>query len=111
MQPNLSYDPLKDFSGVVSIVFGTNALIVSPSLGVKTVKELIALGNAQPGKIFFGSAGAGSGTHMNAERFRFAAGMKAAHVAFKGQPEFIIEIVAGPVHFGMAGLGPALPLI
>ncbi len=111
LQPNLPYDPLKDFSGVASIGFSTTALIVAPSLGIKSAKELIALSHAQPGKILFGSAGAGSGTHINAERFRFAAGMKAVHVAFKGQPEFIIEIVAGRVHFGMAGLGPAMPLI
>jgi tripartite-type tricarboxylate transporter receptor subunit TctC len=47
-------------------------------------------------------------SHLGAERFRFAAGIKAQHVGFKGQPEFLIEIVAGRVHFGSAGLGPAL---
>jgi tripartite-type tricarboxylate transporter receptor subunit TctC len=72
------------------------------------VKELIALANAQPGKVFFGSAGAGSGTHLNAEKFRLAAGIKVTHVAFKGQPEFLLEIVAGRVQFGVAGLGPAM---
>ena len=102
LQPNLSYDPLKDFSAVASIGYSTSALVVAPALGVKSVKELIALAHAQPGKIFFGSAGSGSGTHISAERFRYAAGIKAVHVAFKGQPEFIIEIVAGRVHFGMA---------
>jgi tripartite-type tricarboxylate transporter receptor subunit TctC len=111
LQPNLPYDPLKDFAGVANIGFSTNALVVAPSLGVKTAKELIALGHAQPGRIFFGSAGAGSATHINAERFRLAAGIKAVHVGFKGQPEFLIEIVAGRVQFGMAGLGPALGLI
>jgi tripartite-type tricarboxylate transporter receptor subunit TctC len=111
LQPSLPYDPLKDFSGVANIGFSTNALIVGPGLGIKSAQELIALGHAQPGKIFFGSAGFGSATHMNAERFRFAAGMKAVHVAFRGQPEFLIEVVAGRVQFGVAGLGPALPLI
>ncbi len=111
LQPNLPYDAAKDFSAVTSIGFSTNALVVAPSVGVKSVKELIALGHARPGKILFGSAGAGSVTHLNAERFRFAAGIKAVHVGFKGQPEFLIEIVAGRVHYGVAGLGPALPLI
>ncbi len=111
LQPNLSYDALKDFSGVASIGFSTSALVVAPALGVKSVKELIALAHAQPGKIFFGSAGSGSGTHISAERFRFTAGIKAVHVAFKGQPEFIIEIVAGRVQFGMASLSSAMPLI
>lgn len=111
LQPNLPYDTFKDFSGVANLGFSTSGLIVSPMLGVKFAKELIALGHAQPGKLLFGSAGAGSSTHMNAERFRLAAGMKAVHVAFKGQPEFLIEIAAGRVQFGVAGLGPALPLI
>ncbi|MEQ1775347.1 MAG: tripartite tricarboxylate transporter substrate-binding protein [Burkholderiales bacterium] len=111
LQPNLPYDPIKDFAGVANIGFSTNALVVAPSLGMKSVKDLIALGHAQPGKIFFGSAGAGSATHINAERFRLAAGIKAVHVGFKGQPEFLIEVVAGRVQFGMAGLGPAIGLI
>jgi len=111
LHANLPYDPLKDFSGVAEIGYSTTALVVTPSLGVKSVKEFIAYANANPGKLFFGSAGAGSATHMGAERFRIAAGIKAQHVGFKGQPEFLIEIVAGRVQFGSAGLGPALPLI
>jgi tripartite-type tricarboxylate transporter receptor subunit TctC len=105
---NLPYDPLRDFSAVAQLGFSTSVLIVSPSLGVKSVKELIALANAQPGKFFFGSAGAGSGTHMNAERFKHVAAIKATHVAFKGQPEFLVEVIAGRVQYGVAGLGPAL---
>jgi tripartite-type tricarboxylate transporter receptor subunit TctC len=108
LTPNLPYDPLKDFTGVASLGYSTTVLVVAPQLGVKSVKELIALANAQPGKVFFGSAGAGSGTHFNSERFKLAAGIKATHVAFKGQPEFILEIVAGRVQFGVAGLGPAM---
>ncbi len=111
LQPVLPYDPIKDFSAVASIGYSTSALVVPPSLGIKSVKELIALANAQPGKVFFGSAGAGSGTHISAERFRHTAGIKAVHVAFKGQPEFIIEIMAGRVQFGMASLSSALPMI
>lgn len=110
LHSSLPYDPLKDLAGVAEIGYSTTALIVAPSLGVKTVKEFIALANAR-GKLLFGSAGAGSATHINAERFRTAAGIKAQHVGFKGQPEFLIEIVAGRVHFGVAGLGPALPFI
>ncbi|HYH42437.1 MAG TPA: tripartite tricarboxylate transporter substrate-binding protein, partial [Burkholderiales bacterium] len=106
--PNLPYDSLKDFAGVVQLGYSTSILVVSPALGVKSAKELIALAQAQPGKIFFGSAGAGSSTHMNAERFKAATGIKTVHVAFKGQPEFLLEIVAGRVQYGVAGLGPAI---
>lgn len=111
LHANLPYDPLKDFAGVAQIGFTSGVLAVSPALGVKSVKELIALGHAQPGKLVFGSAGAGSGIHITAERFRMAAGIKAVHVGFKGQPEMLIEIISGRVHYGFPSLGPALPLI
>jgi tripartite-type tricarboxylate transporter receptor subunit TctC len=111
IRENLPYDPRKDFTGVAQIGYSTTVLNVTPSLGVKSVKELIALAYAQPGKILFGSAGAGSSTHMSAERFKLAAGIDAKHVGFKGQPEFLLEIVAGRIHFGVGGLGPALPFI
>jgi tripartite-type tricarboxylate transporter receptor subunit TctC len=111
LQPNLPYDPLKDFVGVAQFGFSTSMLVVAPGLGVKSVKELIALAQAQPGKLLFGSAGAGTATHINGERFRLAAGIKAQHVGFKGQPEFLIEIVAGRIHFGVVGIGLSLVLV
>ena len=111
LRPNQGYDPLRDFASVTQIGFSTGALVVTPSLGVKSVKELIAVANERPGKILFGSAGAGSGIHLTAERFRMSAGIKTTHVAFKGQPEMLIEILAGRVHWGVPGLGPALGMI
>ena len=111
LRTDLPYDAIKDFAGVSEIGYGTGVIIVSPSLGVKSVAELAALARAKPGFLLFGTAGAGSGTHMSAERFKFAAGIKAQHVAFKGQPEFIIEIMAGRIHFASSGLTVALPFI
>jgi len=108
---NLQYDPIRDFTGVAQIGYSTTVLVVSPALGVKSVKELIAYGHAQPGKLLYGSSGGGSATFMNAERFRMAAGIKATHVGFKGQPEFLLEIVAGRVHYGVGGLGPTITFI
>ncbi len=84
---------------------------MSPALGVKSVKDFIALAQAKPGQILFSSGGAGSATHINAERFRFAAGIKAVHVGFKGTPDALIEVLAGRVHYCMVGLGSALPFI
>jgi len=111
LHAQLPYDPLKDFVGVAQIGASTGALAVAPSLGVKSVQELIALARERPGKIFFGSAGAGSGIHMTAERFKMLVGIKTVHVAFKGQPEMLIEILAGRIHYGFPGLGPALSMI
>ena len=111
LNTNLPYDPLKDLVGVAQIGITTSVLAVTPALGTKSVKELIALAQERPGKILFGSAGAGSGIHMTAERFKFAARINTVHVAFKGQPEMLIEILAGRIHYGFPGLGPALPFI
>jgi tripartite-type tricarboxylate transporter receptor subunit TctC len=108
---DLPYDPLKDFVGVTQIGTTSGALTVTPTLGVKSVKELIALANERPGKILYGSAGAGSGIHMTAERFKMVAGINAVHIGFKGQPEMLLEILAGRVHYGFPGLGPALGMI
>ncbi len=107
----LPYDPLKDFVGVTQIGASAGVLAVAPSLGVKSVKELIALAQERPGKILFGSAGAGSGIHMTAERFKMVAGINTVHVGFKGQPEMLLEIMAGRIHYGFPGLGPALGMI
>jgi tripartite-type tricarboxylate transporter receptor subunit TctC len=109
--PNLPFDPLKDFAGVTQLGYSTSALTVNPSLGVKSVKEFIAYAQARPGQIFFSDGGAGSSTHINAERFRYAAGIKAQHVGFKGTPEALLEVLAGRVHYCIVGLGAGLPLI
>ncbi len=111
MQPRLPYDALKDFTGVAQVGYTTSALVAAPSLGVKSVKELIALARERPGRLLYGSAGVGSGLHMSAERFRITANISAVHVAFRGQPEMLIDILAGRVNYGMPGLGPALPFI
>jgi tripartite-type tricarboxylate transporter receptor subunit TctC len=108
---NLPYDSHKDFAGVTQIGFSTQVLIVSPSLAVKSAKDFIAYAHARPDQMLFSTSGAGTGTHMDVERFRFAAGIKARHVAFKATSESMIEVVAGRTHFAAAPLGPALPLI
>jgi tripartite-type tricarboxylate transporter receptor subunit TctC len=102
------YDALKDFAGVANIGATAGLLAVSPSLGVKSVKELIAVARERPGKLFYGSAGVGSGIHMTAERFRMVAGIEAVHVPYKGQPEMLIDMVAGRIHFGFPSIGTAM---
>ena len=105
------YNLLKDFTGVTQIGTVTTAVVVTPTLGVKSVKELIALAHERPGKLLFGTSGAGSGTHITSARFNFAAGIKTVHVAFKGLPEVLIEVAAGRLNYGLISLGPALPFI
>ena len=105
------YDLLKDFTGVTQIGFSTTLVVVTPTLGVKSLKELMALAQERPGKLLFGTSGAGSGTHMTTERFNMAAGIKGVHVAFKGLPEALLEIAAGRLNYGVIAMGPALPFI
>ena len=105
------YNLLRDFTGVTQIGTVTTAVVVTPTLGVKSVKELIALAQERPGKLLFGTSGAGSGTHITSARFNVAAGIKTVHVAFKGLPEVLIEVAAGRLNYGLISLGPALPFI
>jgi tripartite-type tricarboxylate transporter receptor subunit TctC len=111
LHKELPYDPLKDFVGVTQIGTTSGVLAVTPSLQVKSVNDLIALAKERPGKILFGSAGAGSGIHISAERFRMVAGINTVHIGFKGQPEMLLEIMAGRIHYGMPGLGPSMGMI
>ncbi len=111
IQANLPYDSIKDFAGVTQVGYSTQVLVASPSLNLKSVKELVAYAQARPEQMLFSSSGAGTGTHMDVERFRFATGVKARHVAFKATSEAMIEVVAGRTHFAAVPLGPALPLV
>jgi tripartite-type tricarboxylate transporter receptor subunit TctC len=108
---NLPYDPIKDFAGVTRLGFSTTALIVHPSLGVRSVKELVEMGKAKPGHLITAHAGAGSSTHMNAERFRLAAGIKIKQVGFKGAADAMLEVISGRVHYGLLGLASSMPYI
>jgi tripartite-type tricarboxylate transporter receptor subunit TctC len=109
LHTNLPYDAIRDFAGVTRLGFSTTALIVPASLGVKSVKELIALAQTKP--VFFSHAGIGSATHMNGERFRLAAGIKVVPVGFKGAADATLEVIAGRVQFAIVGLASSLPHI
>jgi len=108
---SLPYDPIKDFAGVAQIGQSTSALTVAPALGVKTLKDFIALAKARPGKILFSSGGGGSSTHISAERFNFAAGINAVHVGFKGTPDALLEVLGGRTQYCLVGLSAGLLFI
>ena len=111
LQSSLPYDPLKDFAGVTQLGYSTSALVVAPSLEVRSVKELIARAQAKPGEVLFSSSGAGGGSHMLGERFRLAAGIKVQHVGFKGAADAVLEVMAGRVHFCIQSLAAGLGFI
>ena len=107
----LPYDSIRDFSGVTQVASNPNMIVVPPGLGVKTLKELIALARQKPGQLNFGSAGFGSGTHYSAELFNLAAGIKAQHVPFKGSPEVVTDTAAGRLHYSLVPMPPSIPLV
>lgn len=111
LQPNLPYDPLKDFAGVTQIGFGTQVMSVAPALGAKSVKDLIALAKAQPGKIVFGSPPVGTSDHLSGAMFSLAAEIKVATVAFKGGAEALVQTLGGHTHYSIGSLVSALPFI
>lgn len=96
---DLPYDTLKDLAGVAPIASLPSVLVVAPSLGVKNVKQLVALARAKPGALNYGTAGVGSAAHINSEKFNHAAGIKAVHIPLKGTPPILAETMAGRVHF------------
>jgi tripartite-type tricarboxylate transporter receptor subunit TctC len=108
---SLPYDTLRDFAGVSTLANLPNVLIVAPGRGIRSVAQLIAAAKAKPGQLNYASAGNGSATHMNAEKFRVAAGIDAVHIPFKGTPEGITEVIAGRVDYFFAPLVSVLPLI
>ena len=111
LYPKLSYDTLKDFDGVSPLASLPNVIVVSPSKGYKDVADLVAKAKAQPGQLNYASAGNGSATHMNAEKFRVAAGLQAQHVPYRGTPEALTETASGRIDWFFAPLVSALPLI
>jgi len=99
---NLPYDSATDFTGVTPLANLPNILVVSPQSPLNSVQELVAAARKAPGKLNYASAGMGSGTHMNAEKFRIAAGIVAEHIAFKGTPEAVTETMTGRIDWFFA---------
>jgi tripartite-type tricarboxylate transporter receptor subunit TctC len=92
---NLPYDPLNDFIPVAPLTSQPYVLVAGTSSGIASVRDLIAAAKAKPGELKFGSAGTGTGTHLGAEKFNLATGIKAVHVPGNTTPEAITDAVAG----------------
>ncbi len=108
---NLPYDTLRDLTGVSPLGLLPNVLVISPAKGIRSVKELVAAAKAKPGTMNAASAGMGSATHLNAERFRLGAGIEAVHVPFKGTPEALTEVIAGRVDYYFCPVVAILPFL
>jgi tripartite-type tricarboxylate transporter receptor subunit TctC len=107
--PSLPYDTTKDFVEVATLGGQPNVLVVAPATGYKNVADLIAAAKKSPGALNFGSAGAGSGTHVNGEKFKLAAGIDVVHIPYKGTPEALTDTMAGRVTYFFSPISAALP--
>ncbi len=97
--PNQPYDTARDFSGITPLANLPNVLVIAPSKGLRSVKDLVTAAKAKPGTLTYASAGAGSATQLNAERFRLGARFEAVHVPFKGTPEALTDVLTGRVDY------------
>jgi tripartite-type tricarboxylate transporter receptor subunit TctC len=107
----LSYDPIRDFSGITQMYSASYLLVAAPGLGVKNVKDLIAMAKAKPGALNFSSAGTGSGTHFAGEVFKDVAKIDVVHVPYKGIPEAMNDTMTNRVQFFMAPLASSAALV
>jgi tripartite-type tricarboxylate transporter receptor subunit TctC len=107
----LPYDTLRDLSGVTPLASLASVLVVAPSRGMRSARDLVAAAQAKPGAMSYASGGIGSAAQLNAERFRMSAKFEALHVPFKGAPEALTEVMTGRVDFYFSPIVPALPLV
>jgi len=107
----LPFDPLKDFALITLAGATPNLLVAHPSLPAHTVKELIALAKASPGKINFASSGLGTPAQLAGELFNTMAAVKLVHVPYKGASPALTDLLAGQVQLMFSTMPPALPQV
>ena len=101
---NIPYDSLRDFVPIAEVVTNTTVLVVSPKMGIKTAKELVALAKQKPGAITFGSTGIGSTTHLAQVLLADAAGVSFLHVPYRGAAPMLTDLLGGQVQVVAADL-------
>jgi tripartite-type tricarboxylate transporter receptor subunit TctC len=107
----LAYDPVRDFAPISQLTISSNILVVNNAVPATSVKELVALAAAQPGRLTFASGGSGSGTHLAAELLKVAAGIDIRHIPYKGVTAAIPDLLAGRVTMMFSPIQSVLPLV
>jgi tripartite-type tricarboxylate transporter receptor subunit TctC len=108
---NLGFDLVKDFAPVALFTTLPNLVAVHPSMGAKNIRDLIALAQAKPGEVSFGSAGVGSGSHFTGELFNVMAGVKLLHVPYGGTAQVMSDLLAGRVQVMFSPASTVLPQV
>jgi tripartite-type tricarboxylate transporter receptor subunit TctC len=105
----LPFDPVKDFTGVSFFATSPMMLTLHPSVPAKTLRELIAVAKANPGKLNFGSSGTASIVHLAGELFNLSAGINTVHIPYKGTGPALIDLVGGQIAMMFASPVPTIP--
>lgn len=108
---NLPYDPVRDFDAVTQITRYGYVLIVPPSLPVRTVKELIALGKKRPGELTYSTSGTGGSNHLAGELFRLMSGVQITAVPYKGSGPGLTALLSGEVSLMFDTIITSMPLL
>ena len=108
---NLNYDVIKDFAPVTLLTQGPLVLVATPSFPANSVRELIALAKAKPGTLNFASSGNGQSTHLSGELFNTMAGIKLAHVPYKGSAPALTDVIAGQLPLMFDTMLSAMPFV
>lgn len=111
LQEKLPFDPMKDFAPVTLVPTQNLMLLVHPSVPAPSVKELVRLAKAQPGKLTFASAGNGTGSHLSGELFKMLAGVDMLHLPYKGIAPALVDVVSGQASMTFPGILSSLPQV
>lgn len=109
LMPRLAYDARKDFTPVAHLADAASILLVTPSLPVKTVSELIAYAKAHPRELNYATSGNGTIVHLNTAAFGAQAGIEMTHVPYKGTAQSIADLAAGQVHVLFDSIPTGMP--
>ena len=111
LNPNLGYDPIRDFTPITALVTLPTILVIHPDVPAKTLDEFVALAKSQPGKMSFGSAGAGSIHHLTFAIFAERAGIELLHVPYRGGSAMVNGVLTGEIQAGWSGIPNVMELI
>jgi tripartite-type tricarboxylate transporter receptor subunit TctC len=107
----LPFDPQRDFSPISLLATSVSVIVVYPQLPARNVAELITLAKSRPGKLHFASSGMAAATHLSGELFKSMAGVDIVHVAYKGAPTALVDLMSGQVEMMFASPPSAMPLV
>ncbi len=111
LYPKTPFDPLRDFAYISLIATGPAVIAVHPSIPAKTLKELVALAQARPGQLNYGSPGVGTSPHLAGELFKQVTATQIVHVPYKGNAEAITDLLGGQISIVFTGVPPVIPLM